>query len=470
MSYALIDNASLTSVQRVLGQIEVQNSDTVNGDLVAFENIIQAILFYDELVCIDNYKPQFQQQRKDEFDYIRFLSPSDYDFAEIDRKSQDEARSMKPEIRGGEFADEDFGAFINSLKLNMVCTWDLRSSVYYLTMKMLGQPNTPEFEKYGEISSAIFNELSDVGDTRGFWSKAVDLFSSEGVKHTEDEMQRAQRDKARGKGGTTNGLDMFIASLNWLAYKSIYYSLAAKYFRADTFLHPIRHGFQMHWMQKSGAYGHDFSSKLIQSMGNDISTSLSSVIDQGRTSSIALDIPTFSAWMVTQTGDVSGIIQCAQEIKKNDEFVVIRELLREIRIAYDEEGLVTANKSILKWEKGLVNASAKVKSHYGLKTDQGVQGSQLIKVVNSLSQCTGLPSFPEIDFKVPLPGFIQSSRSKSFVNVYKDITKELTAVERLGGVRDMLGARFNINDEYGMQAKVENPKFRWYSSDWKLPM
>lgn len=34
MTYALIDNASLTAVQRVLGQIEIKNPDTINGDLV----------------------------------------------------------------------------------------------------------------------------------------------------------------------------------------------------------------------------------------------------------------------------------------------------------------------------------------------------------------------------------------------------------------------------------------------------
>lgn len=45
MSYALIDNASLTAVERTLGDILVKNPDTINGDLVAFENLIQAILF-----------------------------------------------------------------------------------------------------------------------------------------------------------------------------------------------------------------------------------------------------------------------------------------------------------------------------------------------------------------------------------------------------------------------------------------
>jgi hypothetical protein len=38
MSYALIDNASLTAVQRVMGHIAVKNPDTMNDDLVALDN------------------------------------------------------------------------------------------------------------------------------------------------------------------------------------------------------------------------------------------------------------------------------------------------------------------------------------------------------------------------------------------------------------------------------------------------
>ena len=56
MSYVLIDNASFTAAERVLGDIVVKNPDTVNGDLIAFENLIQAILFYDDLICVDNYR------------------------------------------------------------------------------------------------------------------------------------------------------------------------------------------------------------------------------------------------------------------------------------------------------------------------------------------------------------------------------------------------------------------------------
>lgn len=83
MSYALIDNASLTAVERTLGDITINNTDTINGDLVAFENTIQAILFYDNLICIDNYKEEYREARKEKFDFINFLSESDYDLSKL---------------------------------------------------------------------------------------------------------------------------------------------------------------------------------------------------------------------------------------------------------------------------------------------------------------------------------------------------------------------------------------------------
>lgn len=50
MTYALIDNATLTAVQRATGAVTVQNTDTINGDLCAVENFLQGILFYDDLL------------------------------------------------------------------------------------------------------------------------------------------------------------------------------------------------------------------------------------------------------------------------------------------------------------------------------------------------------------------------------------------------------------------------------------
>ena len=42
MSYALIDNATLTAVQRILGMAQSRSRDSVDGDIAALENLVEA--------------------------------------------------------------------------------------------------------------------------------------------------------------------------------------------------------------------------------------------------------------------------------------------------------------------------------------------------------------------------------------------------------------------------------------------
>lgn len=61
MASALLDNATLTAVQRITGQAPSRSRDSVDVDLVAFENYVQARLFYDDLVVIDDCLPQHRE-------------------------------------------------------------------------------------------------------------------------------------------------------------------------------------------------------------------------------------------------------------------------------------------------------------------------------------------------------------------------------------------------------------------------
>ena len=101
MTYALIDNATLTAVQRATGAVAVKTSDTINGDLCALENFLQGNLFYDDLLCIDNYKPEHRDNRKQQFPYLRFLAPTEFGLEDVDAVAHKEAASIRPEIRGG---------------------------------------------------------------------------------------------------------------------------------------------------------------------------------------------------------------------------------------------------------------------------------------------------------------------------------------------------------------------------------
>lgn len=470
MSYVLIDNASLTAVERALGDIVVKNPDTINGDLVAFENLVQAILFYDDLICVDNYKPEFKQSRASKFDFIRFLSEDDFDLRRIDSLAKKQARALNPEIRGGEFVDDDFKSLMELLKLNMVCTWDNSSSVYYLTMKMLGQPDTPEYEKYSELSASIYNELSDVVETTGLWSTGVKLVSSSGHEFTEEEFRREREAKSRGMGGITRALEMFIASLNWLAYKSIYYSIVAKHLKADSFIHPIRHAYQLHWMRKTGAFGHDYTAKIVQNLSDKVSSTASEIIDHGRSSTLSLDLPIISAWLAVESGSIKNAIHSALEVKSQDPFTVVREVIREIHIAYDEQGIASGNKRVTRLLGDLEKISGDIKRNYGVPSAQGIQGSFLMKSINSITAFAGIPPIPYRDFALSTPDFMKSKQHKAFPTIFKDVTNELTSVERLGGFRDMLAAEFKIDDTYYTAPKTEDPRYRYATSSWKQPM
>ena len=58
MTYALIDNSTLTAVQRIQGDVLTKSKDSIDADIVALENFVQAILFYDQIIAIDDYVPK----------------------------------------------------------------------------------------------------------------------------------------------------------------------------------------------------------------------------------------------------------------------------------------------------------------------------------------------------------------------------------------------------------------------------
>ncbi|MCW7418352.1 hypothetical protein OHD37_18095 [Escherichia coli] len=81
---------------------------------------------------------------------------------------------MKPKIRGGTFVNDDFKKLIELLQTHIICTWDISSSVYHLTLKNLSDGGK-EFEKYGNIAAAIFSELRDAAESGNRTNGDVEL-------------------------------------------------------------------------------------------------------------------------------------------------------------------------------------------------------------------------------------------------------------------------------------------------------
>ncbi|SHE19319.1 hypothetical protein BPUTEOMOX_1985 [methanotrophic endosymbiont of Bathymodiolus puteoserpentis (Logatchev)] len=69
-----------------------------------------------------------------------------------------------------------------------------------------------------------------------------------------------------------------------------------------------------------------------------------------------------------------------------------------------------------------------------------------------------------------MPQFVINNTSNGFSTLFKDVAKELVSTERLGGIRDIMASKFIIDDKYYTSPKTEDPEYRNFASDWKIPM
>lgn len=471
MTYALIDNATLTGVQRITGQVATRTKDSVDTDIIALENLIQAILFYDELIAIDDYIPEHKEQRHASFPYIRFLDADSYNLRPIEATASTIAEGLRPEIKGGEFENDDFKNLFALLNTHIVCTWDLTSSVYYLTLKVLASPHSDEFNKYGRLAAGIFAELQDARNEGGHPSgevKLVDRFGNEIKKG-----YTIPGAKSGGEtGGITSAIAAFVASLVWLANRSIYYSLSAKYLRADTFLYPIRQAYQQHYISKTCNYGHNYAKNLVDNFSKRLSGDIIDIHKGGLVTATAVDIPVFSAWLAMNTNNPKEIANAALQLKNESSIKEVRDQLRELRRLFDECDIGTANKLATKLSSDIQNISEEIRIKYGIQTNQGVPVTRLVHVYNTYAAVNALPTLPDYNFKIKLPEFLRSIKKDSgFGSLYRNITHDLSTVWALGEARDVLGSKVVLNEKGGAYApKSEEPKFRYIHSHWKSPM
>lgn len=160
MRTAVVDNATLTAVQRLLGDIEVENDICVDGDIAAFETLIQAILFYDAVLYIDDYKPQFRSDRRARFHYLGAIDTASIPYQEVLAASAAVVDRITLRVNGGRIEENEIGKFLNDIKMYSTFTWDMRSSEWFLTMKMLqGVAGGVTAEKYSALNQMIFLEL-----------------------------------------------------------------------------------------------------------------------------------------------------------------------------------------------------------------------------------------------------------------------------------------------------------------------
>ena len=472
MRYAIVDNATLTAVQRLLGDIPIYNKHAIDGDILAFETLLQSILFFDEVYYVNDYKAEYRDERSGYFSYLGQLDIDGGSYEALVRETTKFSDDVIPQIEGGVFTDSDFKPFFELLKMHNIFTWDMSSSVYYLTQKMLTNSRTEiDIEKYSKLNQMIFNELNDGFDKKPK-GKAV-IVDSKGRLINQQYTVRDQEDRMQ-EAHVGRQTELLMANLSWLAYRTIFYTLAAKEAGGTLILHPIRNAFQINFLSRLFPQSNVQYRTLISALNAPVEAAVRSIYASTQPLIAKYPLPMFSVILANKAGTPKEAINAAFHMKNEGDFVEARRYLSEIEQLYAKDkaakAIMTANKLVLHVKTLMERINAK----YYVATTQGLSLSPMITAYNLGATFSPgvLPTIPNYSAKIKLLDRVKDLIPQTGFNaVYKSLINDLTQIGRLGEYHEMLTSQVVYHENAGFYtSKAEDAQYMHAKSYWKIPM
>lgn len=469
--YALIDNSTLTAVQRLMGEIPVKNKNTIDGDILAFETFVQTVLFYDDVFFLDDYKSEFRGARERFFKYIYPIELTDESYEELINETHKLTNDFIPQIRNKTFENPNLKDFFNLLKMNIVFTWDLSSSEYYLNYKLLQEHSGVDIPKYSKLSSMVFSQFIDREPTIQMKPKRPIIFDSKG-KAIDKNYNLTDYEGYTKEPHISKQASTFLAGLSWLDFRTTFYILAAKHIGFDLVLHPIRNVYEVNVISRFSSLRENHANIIIDAMNDKANKALNCILSPTQPTILHQRLPMFSAWVINKHPDLSNFMDVVYSLKGEKEFVQARDILKELDAIQSEKGntkyVTDANLLISDFEKQMHF----LMDRYGVSPSSMNLTSSLITAYNLSSIATTLPKIPNINFTVKKPTALKKlSRYSGFGATYKSIISDLTSISRLGKYHDLLSSKVVYDkDAEFYDIKTESIDFLNRKSNWKIPL
>jgi len=470
MRYAIIDNSTLTAVQRIMGEIAIKDKHLIDGDILALESFIEAILFYDKLFYLDDYKEEYKYSRKEYFSRLLPLSPSEETYKNFLNEAKKTTESIVPCVEGGFIKDSDFKPFFDLLKMNVVFSWDMSSSEYYLNMKMLERVGGLDIKKYSKLSTMIFSELSDRTHRSQADGSKYQLYDSRG-QIIKEGYRIIDKDGNPKEPEISAQVKAFFAGLNWLAFRTALYTMISKETGAELFLHPIRNAFQVNLLSKLRVINPSVYAPLIEAMNGVAGRTINRITSVTSPLVLKHDVPLFTVWLAKKTGDPLKFIETAYELKEEKAFLYARSQLIQL-----EDLLQRGNeKEFLQEANSLVgqvqSAMNKICTEFKVETPQGNPVTSLISVWNLSTVASGLPSVPIGGDQKIISSLRDLLPAKGFKALYRSLVRDVSQISALGTYHEVISSRVSLDKGATFyDSKKEDESFLRVKSYWKVPM
>lgn len=438
----LVDNATLSGVERLIGESQTGNLRNTDNDIVCLEKLVTAILFSDGLICIDDYKEQYRSRRIKKFDFIGFRKIDGETYSALAKDAAEFSRSMVFAFEGSKPAG-DVVSFFESLRIDPQLRWDIFVSSEYLTMSLLVRDTRnvgyeaaidSVFRSEGANATSVYSEPDvrpnitvsghpDIADIK----ELVHAFASANENY---------------KGVSTRSLlDRMIFGYGWAAERAHFYNSVAAREGAEPYLAPLRDAFCESCCRLDAKTQ---ISGLIETLKSKSRQAVAQVIDASGNAKFAMKLPFFTAYLISKCENPRECIEFALQLRDHSDFRDCRNILSNLghlgaRERYKEVNLILSL---------LEKSCTKLLKSYGVNT-----GAE-----TPISLSLGLSGLsPSIDVK--LSGLFAAYRNRPFTRVFRNIAQDMLSVERLGALNDKLRSSIREHRDATYPGLAVTPKF-----------
>lgn len=458
MLSTIVDNSTLTAVQRLIGDIGVALSFPIEGDVSAFDNYLQALLIYDEVAAIDDYKEEHRAGRHKRFTEVRFLSPSSFEYENINKVAREATEDITYRISRGRLASDPMARFLKSLDLHVVPAWYMQSSDWFLRLRILADEADVDLPKYGALMSSIRVQLREAEQSTATAGLGFSIENSDG---------RELDPQATGDWSISGEIKQFAAGLNWIAQRALFYAEAAETLKSAFTLHPIRHTFLGQYAignltpdlpADARVAALDFFKTEVGRVKND-SDSLLGV------GAARMKLPFFAAWAVGYAGNPRDGYDHVLQIRDSVEARALRSRFRDIEELSHDRDIAAARKSIAKLHRAIRADIASLSRKFGSSPDRaGLDASVDLLTLTPSITVSGL---------LGAARSIAPSRTRRATTVLRSISRDIMSIPTFGDLSDRFARSRRVRKGTGYNPenpRIEPRRFERSSTDWKQPL
>lgn len=438
----LIDNATLSGVERILGISQTLNLNNVDNDILCLEKLVTAILFSDELIGIDDYKTEYRSKRLKNFDFIGFSKIDEPTYAALASDAATFARSMTFSFEASKPAG-DVVRFFEALKIDPQLRWDIWVSSEYLTLSFLVEESS--YASYESLIDSIFrNENTDrelvAVDTD--YSPAFSVVERPDIEDVKGLVQVLKSSNPQYVSTDWKGtLERVLFGYGWSAERSHFYNAVAHKEGANVYLAPLRDAFCESYCRI------DYPSQVIglfNTLKAKSKEALTSILGPSGQAQFVMRLPFFTSYLISKTDNPGQCIDLALSMRNWSEFQDCRTILHNL----DFLSAVDKVKEVNSIVRHLDQSCTKLMRRYAVSTEGGIQFSLSLGL-------TGI----NLSVGTKLDQLFRHYRNKPFARVFRNIAQDILNVERLGGLHSKVCSSIREHPKANYPKISATPKY-----------